>query len=132
MFKVKDLCRELNEPEQRIRYWLVEMEKAELITPQRRSTSKLYSADDLEKLRQLQAQVREGLTAPEVTRLMLERATPSEWKRAAVRASRQIAILQKKLLQIRQPWYVRAMSFLRSLFFWPRKSSTGATEKASE
>jgi DNA-binding transcriptional MerR regulator len=121
----RDLCKQFNVEEPKIRYWDKMLKKHELISPKDTGTGHDYSEKDLKQFRTLESFLNNGAkTVTEAIRLMKNNISPEEAYRQYQQAQSQIAVLQKKVLQLRRPLWTRFFAWLKGLVIvlLPRKA----------
>lgn len=123
-FGFKDICDELGIDENKGIYWKSLLKKVDLIHPKKGLSNKdIYSEDDLETFRKLQAFMEDGATsATEAVRLLQDNVTPEEALRRYRTSQRELEVTRKKLLALRKPFWERVKGWLgrtaSRLLFW--------------
>lgn len=117
----KQLCAELREGETKVQYWRNTLKRFGLIDPKKGVGNKdIYSDSDVEMFKKLQSYLKDGvLTATDACRMIANNITPEmapDLKSQLDRANRQIAVLQRKVLELRRPLWKRVMDWFRGLF----------------
>lgn len=126
-FGFKDICHELGVDENKGIYWKSLLKKADLIHPQKGLGNKdIYSEEDLNTFRKLQAYMEDGATsATEAVRLLQQNVSPEEALRRYQTAQRDLEVTRKKLLALRKPFWERVRGWMGSavskLAFWRRE-----------
>ena len=117
MLSFSELCKELNEPENKIIYWKAILKKHGLIDPHKGLGNKdIFTAQDVQAFRRLQEHLGSGAkTATEAIRLIQDNVRPEEALVRYKNAQREIAILQKKVLQLRKPLWKRLVAWIRGV-----------------
>ena len=104
----KQLCAELRENTNKVRYWDLVLKKHELIYPQKALNKDIYSTEDVAKFKTLQEYLKDrATTATEAVNLMKNNVTPNEALQQFQRAQRQIEVLQQKVVALRKPFWTR-------------------------
>lgn len=113
-----DLVTKLKIKETKVRYWKGLLVKAELIDPKKGLGNKaLFSEDDLEQFLKLQEFMGDGVTAaPQAIRMMQDKITPDAAIEKYQQAQRQIEVLQRKVLQLRKPFWDRITGWFKGVW----------------
>jgi len=114
----KELVKVVGVSETRLRNWRTALLRAGLINPQRGLRDKfLFSDEDVKQFLKLKELLENGAkSVPEAIRMMQQNITPGEALSKYMQAQRQIEILQRKILQLRKPFWKRILDWFRGLF----------------
>jgi predicted transcriptional regulator len=112
----RQLCEELGEDRQRVRYWAQLLVKEGLIKPPKRGIRQIFSQPEVETFRQIKQYLAEGADSTvEAIRLMKNNINPSDAIKRYEQAQRHIELLQKKVLQLRKPFWKRLVDWVKGL-----------------
>lgn len=122
-----ELVAKVRVPETRLRNWRTALLKASLINPRRGLHNKyFFSEDDVDQFLRLKELLENGAnTVPEAIRMMEQNITPAEALAKYAQAQRQIALLQKKVLELRKPFWRRIVDWFKGLFARGLSRQTG-------
>jgi len=115
------LCKHLKEKETKVRYWRVQLIEAELIEPRKGHRNKwIFSPNDVTVFETLKEMLDdEEMTVTSAIRLLQDDVTPEEALQRYRKATREVEVLQKKVLDLRRPpWWEQIGSFFKK--FWQR------------
>jgi hypothetical protein len=114
----KELVKVVGVSETRLRNWRTALLRAGLINPQRGIRDKfLFSDEDVKQFLKLKELLENGAkSVPEAIRMMQQNITPGEALSKYMQAQRQIEVLQRKILQLRKPFWKRILDWFRGLF----------------
>jgi hypothetical protein len=108
--------RERSSVTQQLRRSEANLLRAGLINPQRGIRDKfLFSDEDVKQFLKLKELLENG-SVPEAIRMMQQNITPGEALSKYMQAQRQIEVLQRKILQLRKPFWKRILDWFRGLF----------------
>lgn len=116
--KLQEIAQKLGEKYTTVRYWNQLLMDAELVAPKKgMGNSYVFNEEDFEKFRQMKEFLHNGAhTTFEAIRMMKESVTPAEALERYKHAQRQIEVLQKKVLQLRKPFWKRLAEWFKKLF----------------
>jgi len=113
---MQDLCQELNETENKLRYWLQLLRKHDLVD-RKRAFKHDYTDQEVYYFTQIKEHLEDGAeTAPEAIRLINAQLTPGQALSKYQQAQRQIEVLQKKVLQLRKPFWERITGWFKGIW----------------
>lgn len=112
------VCAILKEKPGRVAYWRDVLKQHGLIEPKKGVGNKdIYREEDVQQMLRLKQLLNDGVpTVTEAIRLMKDGLTPHEAYSLYQQAQRQITLLQKKVLQLRKPFWKRIVDWFKGLF----------------
>lgn len=115
---VSKVANDLKVEEKKVLYWRRILQKHDLIDPRIVGSNKHdYSEMDLEMFRTLKKFLDRGAqTATEAARLIAQKASPEELQRRLASANREIEILQRKVVQLRRPFFQRVKQWVSNVW----------------
>ena len=113
----RELCTRLQEKPYRVRYWSVLLTKEGLVGEPKHGIPYKYSDAEIVYFEKIAHFLQEGVaSAPEAIRLVQNNITPGEALDRYQQSQTEIALLQKKVLQLRKPFWWTVKSWLTTMF----------------
>lgn len=112
-----ELVKHLREKETKVRYWRTQLIEAELIEPRKGHRNKwLFSPADVSAFDSLKEMLAdEDMTVTSAIRLIKDDLTPEEALQRYRKATREVEVLQKKVLDLRRdPWWLSLANWFKS------------------
>lgn len=114
--KFAELCKELEEPANRVQHWRAELKRFELIEPKKSGNKDIYRPEDVEQFRKIKDYLNDGAeSVTEAIDFIRGNITPHEALERHKIITRQLEATQKKVLDLRRdPWWKSLMNRIRS------------------